>query len=250
MGSAPQAGDAGVRDSTSPSSVALFRPVRAGNAFEEAVERILTAVRLRLVAPGERLPAERALAARLNVSRTTLASVLTALRDAGYLEFRRGRSGGTYVADHPDAVARPGEPALPREELADVLAFREVLEVGAAGAAARRPTSNAASAHLLHWLQECQRTDQTTFRQADGRLHLAIAELSGSASLVAAVADVRTRLNTLLDTIPLLPPNVEHSHEQHEAIVDAVLSGAQDKAERAMRDHLAGTESLLRAFLG
>ena len=42
----------------------LLRPVRARNAFEETVERLLTAIRLGVVGPGERFPAEREFAIR------------------------------------------------------------------------------------------------------------------------------------------------------------------------------------------
>ena len=41
----------------------VLRPVRQGNAFEETVERLLTVIKLGMVAPGERFPAERELAA-------------------------------------------------------------------------------------------------------------------------------------------------------------------------------------------
>ena len=39
------------------------------------------------------------------------------------------------------------------------------------------------------------------------------------------VAENRMRLNGLLDQIPLLPRNIAHSDEQHEAIVMAILHG-------------------------
>jgi hypothetical protein len=39
--------------------IAIFRPVRAGNAFEEAVERILQAVKLGVFPPGSRLQSRR-----------------------------------------------------------------------------------------------------------------------------------------------------------------------------------------------
>jgi DNA-binding FadR family transcriptional regulator len=83
----------------------------------------------------------------------------------------------------------------------------------------------------------------------DSRLHLAIAEVSGSPSLTTAVADVRMRLNDLLDAIPLLERNIVHSDEQHQAVVDAILAGDPEAARHAMREHLAGTAALLRAFL-
>src|SRR5690349_24686333 len=77
--------------------VPMWRPVRGGNAFEITVARLAQAIKLGLVAEGERLPAERELAERLRVSRVTLREAIRALREAGYLESRRGRSGGTFV---------------------------------------------------------------------------------------------------------------------------------------------------------
>jgi DNA-binding GntR family transcriptional regulator len=87
------------------------------------------------------------------------------------------------------------------------------------------------------------------YRPADSRLHLAIAELSGSPSLASAVADARVRVNDLLDAIPLLPRNIVHSNQQHARIVQAVLAGDPKAARDAMAEHLDGTAALLRAFL-
>jgi len=63
------------------------------------------------------------------------------------------------------------------------------------------------------------------------------------------MADVRMRLNELLDAIPLLEPNLQHSNAQHQAIVTAILTNNPEAARKAMQEHLAGTEALLRAFL-
>ena len=116
---------------------ALFRPVRAGNAFEETVERLLQAIRLGVVGAGERLPSERELAERLGVSRVTLREAIRALSDAGYVESRRGRYGGTFVND-----VLPGPPEHPGGEvdaavLEDALSLRYVLETGATGTVVR-----------------------------------------------------------------------------------------------------------------
>lgn len=232
----------------SVASAALFRAVRSGNAFEETLERILTAVKLGLLRPGDRLPPERDLAARLNVSRATLQAAIRALRDAGYVRSRRGRGGGTFVTACPGPAER-GPDRATADELTDALAFREVVEPGAVAIAARRPLTTAGREHVLHWLADSLAAGPTDYRRADSRLHLALVELTGSPSLVAAVADVRMRLNDLLGAIPLLERNIEHANEQHAAIVEAVLSGAADKAEWAMRDHLEGTAALLRGFL-
>ena len=232
-----------------------FRPVRGGNAFEETVERLLQAMKLGLVQAGDRLPPERELAIRLGVSRMTLREALRDLQRAGYVESRRGRLGGTFVRYRPADVAVPAAEALARAReltgsLEDVLALRRVLEVGAVELAARRALSEDERAHLRARLAECRSCPPGGYRQRDSRLHLALAEVSGSASLAAAVADVRARLNDLLDAIPLLPRNIRHSDSQHAAVVDAVLAGEPERARREMEHHADGTAALLRGFLG
>ena len=232
---------------------AVFRPVREGNAFEETVERLLQAIKLGVVVPGERLPAERELAARFKVARVTLREAIRALADAGYVESRRGRYGGTFVRAElpprrsPGAARRTAERMGPDFE--DALLLREVLEVGAAEAAAASVLSQRERLHLRGRLDECAASAPKDYRRMDSRLHLAIAEVTGSASLTAAVADVRMRLNELLDAIPLLERNIGHSNAQHVLIVEAVLDGDAEAARRAMAEHLEGTSALLRGFL-
>ena len=231
---------------------ALFRPVRTGNPFEETVERLLQAIKLGVVVPGDRLPSERDLAARLNVSRVTLRVAIHVLTEAGYVESRRGRYGGTFVNAQLPKPRRTPAKRLARElgnGLEDALVLRSALETGAAEAAASRSLSSAEQEHLRRCLAETSAAKLSDYRRLDSRLHLAIAEVTGSPSLTSAMADVRMRLNELLDAIPLLERNIEHSNEQHQEIVDAILAGDTEAARRAMQEHLSGTAALLRAFL-
>jgi DNA-binding FadR family transcriptional regulator len=230
----------------------VFRPVRAGNPFEETVERLLQAIKLGVVAPGDRLPSERDLAARLAVSRVTLREAIRALTEAGYVESRRGRYGGTFVNDRLPKPRRTTARRLARElgsGLEDALVLRSALEVGAAEAAASRELSQDERDHLSRCLADTATAKLADYRRMDSRLHLAVAEVSGSPSLTSAVADVRMRLNELLDAIPLLERNIEHSDQQHHAIVEAILAADSEAARQAMQEHLAGTAALLRAFL-
>lgn len=225
----------------------LFRPVRNGNAFEDTVARLLQTIRLGVVAPGEALPAERDLATRFSVSRDTVREAIRSLSDAGYLVARRGRYGGTFVSETlpaADAVASTAD------EIEDVLLLREILEVGAARAAAGRELGAAERDLLWTRLGETAAASVEDYRRLDSRLHLTIGELVGAPSLVSLLADNRTRVNALLDGIPLLARNIEHSNQQHEAIVVAILTGNPERAEAAMSEHLAGSAALLRAFLG
>ena len=244
-----------------PPSVAedvVFRAIRTGNVFEEAVERVLHAIKLGVVTAGERLPPERDLAARLGVSRMTVREAIRVLEQNGYVSSRRGRNGGTFVTYHP-AAAPEGitrdDDAIGRRmrerasEVEDALTLRAVIDVGVAEIAAARDLSDDERRHLLDSLEESEQAAPAAYRQMDSRLHLAIAEVTGAPSLAASVADVRMRVNDLLDEIPLLGPNIEHSSQQHRVIVEAILAGDVATARAAMQEHLGGTAALLRGFL-
>ena len=235
---------------------ALFRPVRAGNAFEETVSRLLQAIRLGIVPPGDALPPERDLATRFSVSRDTVRDAIRSLSDAGFLVSRRGRYGGTFVLDAPlPRVAASGIDGLAASEpptaveIEDVLALRDILEVGAARSAAARSLTAVDRELLWMRLGETATASVADYRRLDSRLHLTIGELVGAPSLVPLLAENRMRVNCLLDDIPLLQPNIEHSNQQHERIVIAILTGDAESAACAMQEHLEGSAALLRGFL-
>ncbi len=202
-------GTSGLGDRLAP----VLRPVRAGNGFEEALEQILQVVRLGLVPGGERLPAERELAERLGISRVTLREVLKVLQDQGL-----GGGAARAVRRNVRAAARPdagGEDELRRRiaevDIEDVLRFREVLEVGAAGLCAAHGLSGEQAERLREALERTHEAPLADYRRADTLLHLTLAELCGSPSLTAQYAAVRATVNDLLDCIPLLVRNLEHS---------------------------------------
>jgi len=235
-------------------SRSLFRPIRDGNAFEVTVERLARAIKLGVVAVGERLPPERELAELLGVSRMTLREAIKALADAGFVASRRGRGGGTFVTfqagtpprEHPSEVARSMG-----DRLHQALDFRRVVEPGAAALAATRSLSAAERGYLAGCFAECtDATDDRQRRVADSRLHLAIASVTGCAPLVTAVADVQSQLGELLAAIPVLRRNIAHSDTQHAAVVQAILAGDGGVARTVMEEHCDATAALLRGFLG
>ena len=232
-------------------SNALLRPVRPGNAFEDTVGRLLQTIRLGVLEPGESLPPERELAARLGVSRDTVREAIKSLADAGYLVSRRGRYGGTFLADELPSSRTESESnaGITRAEIEDALRLREILEVGAARMAASRTLTAAEREVLWSRMADVRDADAADYRRLDSRLHLAFAEAVGSPSLVPLVAENRMRVNRLLDRIPLLSRNIAHSDDQHQAIVIAILAGDAEGAATAMRAHIAGPAALLHGFL-
>jgi DNA-binding FadR family transcriptional regulator len=235
----------------------LLRPVKDGNTFEQTVERLATAIRMGVVETGERLPPERDLADQLNVSRVTLREAIKALNQAGYVQSTRGRNGGTVVVydpkHRPAGDARREARKLGAPAVLDALAFRAVVEPGAAELAASRDLDAVDRDRLLAALERVGDAEGQTRHQPPPspppRLHVLIGELSGSASVAASVAEVQGRLDALLAAIPVFERNMAHSEEQHAAIVRAIVRGRPAEARKAMAEHVAATAHLLRGLL-
>jgi GntR family transcriptional repressor for pyruvate dehydrogenase complex len=224
-------------------------PARHG--FEDCVERLATGIRLGVYPYGSTLPPERELAVELGVSRATLREAIAALRSAGMVRTVRGRGGGTVVEHVP--VAPRDDPAAVagrRAELMDALVFRRVVEPGACAVAAGcELTSDQAQLVRDSLDRVATAVEPGEHRQADSRLHLALASVTGSALLVEAVTIAQKYLHDMLVAIPMLAVNLQHSNAQHQSIVEAVLAGQPEQARRVMERHCDDTAALLRGLL-
>jgi GntR family transcriptional repressor for pyruvate dehydrogenase complex len=201
---------------------------------------------------GAAVPPERELADRMGVSRATLREAIAGLRAADLVRTTRGRGGGTVVSYQP---LDPGEDADGltgrRDELLDSLVFRRVVEPGACHLAASRMLTASERMLLTTTLAEVDAASgPAEHRQADSRLHLAIASVCGSPMTVQAVTEVQMCLHDMLQAIPVLGINIEHSNAQHRSIVQAIVGGEPTKARRAMEQHCDDTSALLRGLLG
>lgn len=233
-------------------------PARSGNIFEETIECLLQIIRLGIIAPGHRFPPERELAEQLGVSRATLREAISELQAAGWVNVRRGRGGGTFVSHSPATGALQGmasgssatrDTGLSAVEVEDTLTWRRVIEMGVAEVAAGQDLTAAQRGQLATAMETSRQSSMAEYRRLDSQLHLTWAQATGSPSLVRSMVESRTRTNKLLERIPMIEPNLVHSHEQHQRIHNAILAGDTLAARTAMAEHLDGTASLLRGFL-
>ena len=240
--------DSAVSHEPSSSLEALFAPVHSQTAFEETVERLGTAIKLGLLTPGTRLPAERELCARLGIARSTLRQALVALGQSGHLHATRGRGGGTFVSD-PLPPAQPPSP----EVLAgwrNTCDQRMAVEVGIAVLAAER-----AQPAMVDALEELVVTiddlldDFTAYRPLDVRFHVGLAELTGSPHLVKQMTETQGAMSGLISHIAHPPEVLDSANDQHRRLVTALRRHDEATAARVMTEHLRGTEHVLAGLL-
>jgi GntR family transcriptional repressor for pyruvate dehydrogenase complex len=225
----------------------VFEPVRPATAFEETVERLGTAIRIGLLRPGSRLPAERSLADQLGISRSTLRAALTTLVQSGHLVSARGRSGGTFVAERPPLAEEDGRPLS--EQAWAVLDYRVAVETGATALAGERGEREDFDklAELVRSMSAAERFE--VYRRADIRFHIGVAEAARSPRLVRAMTEVQGDMSDLIALIPHPEQVLTHSNAQHERLVTLLRRGEAGAAVKLMREHIRGTEHILAGLI-
>ncbi len=222
-------------------------PVRPPSTFEETVERLGTAIRVGLLAPGSQLPPERELARQLRISRSTLRQALTTLVQSGHLVSLRGRTGGTFVAAAPPLSER-GEAALDQGAW-EVLSYRVAIECGAVVLAAERGGAELGRLEALVEKMAAEQEDYAEYRRSDVRFHIGLAEAAGSPRLITAMTDVQGQMTELIARIPHPAEVLGASNEQHRALVRALRRGDSGRAVELAREHMEGTEHILAGLL-
>ncbi|MEM6741711.1 MAG: FCD domain-containing protein [Pseudomonadota bacterium] len=231
-----------------------FSPVEPEKISTSIVRQIELLILRGVLRPGERLPAERALAERLGVSRPSLREAIAELETSGLLARRAGA--GIFVAD---VLGSAFSPALVRlfaehdEAVFDYLAFRRDVEGLAAERAARQGSDTDLEViSTIFSKMEAAHTKPSPKEEAnlDAQFHLAIVEASHNVVM----------LHMLRSMYDLLRQGVFYNRQvmfrqrttraalltQHRAINDALQVRDPDGAKHAVHLHLDFVEQALR----
>ncbi len=171
---------------------------------------------------------ETSLAERFSVSRTPVREAIRQLEAIGFAEAR----------PHRGAVV----PNFTPEKLTEMFLVMAELEALCAQYAAER-----ASEHDLKRLQQAHADCADSARQGDIDLyyqtnvafHEVIYELSGNGFLAEVTLGVRNRVSPFRKAQFRSIGRLMRSVEEHQVIVDAIVSRRAGDAGKAMRDHLA-----------
>lgn len=207
-------------------------------AVDTVRARIALAVDLGLLAPGERIPAVPDVAAALDVSEASVRRALESLTADGVLVRRRGRSGGTMVADLPrrGSVDEVGAYWSERERVHDLIDQRTMLEVGAAALAA----TSAKKSQLSRMRASVNRMERSMswaeFHREDEAFHVGLVEATGLPSLKAPFCLVLHELYRFF--LPYPVEYLRQSNGEHRQLVDALLDRDVAGATGIARRHV------------
>jgi len=199
------------------------------------IERLISERQLR---PGDRLPPERELANLLRVSRPSVREAVKSLEAVGRIRVQHGT--GCWVEDPTFYHNVRGSRHM---TLGELFAMREVLEVPAAGWAAKAATEEG-TADLQRLLEHMQGVeDFTELSRLDTAFHIRIAELASNRFLLQTTGVLHDLLEQGMETTLTIPGRRVASRSEHLRIVDAIARADPAEARRAIRAHIRSAQT-------
>ena len=188
--------------------------------------------------PGSRLPAERELAERFEVSRVTVREAEIVLQALGYISIKTGS--GVYVLDPADKKGQ-GLPDVSAFELTEA---RLMFESEAASLAAVH-ISDEELEHLDELVKEIAFDNpdgEETSQKADREFHLAVAAASGNA-VVKHIIEMLWKIRNELPAVKVVHEaicEIEDATDrqlEHSSVLDALRARDPLAARHAMQEH-------------
>ena len=232
----------------------MFDRLEEANRPRFVVDQILSSIRNGSLSPGERLPSEAKLAGLTGVGRTSVREALAALRLMGVVETRVGD--GTYVRASADAAMISNGIAQAIEQSEEALQLQEaraVFETGLVRLVCTRWTPDKARAfeELLDRLADAAANERyEDYVRLHREFHLALAQSTDN----TIVEQTEQQFLEYMDHegwqdmerqayLPNRGEYLQHSLDEHRAIVAAVASGRGQEASDLMHNHFSRHEN-------
>ena len=236
---------------TDDRGLSAFRPIRLRKASSEVVAVLVDAIRAGIYGPGDLLPPERDLAARLEVSRVVLREAIDELRKEGIVTTRRGKTGGTAVASVGNlANVLAGLRGESTSNMRSLLEFRRALELPGSLLAAQRATDEdlARLEELVARLAAALDGSHAEILQIDAQFHVAVAELSRNRLLAQSLSETLSEILVLRSFFPHGFVEIQQSYRNQEVLLQALESRAAARIRDAVDDHLGALEEIVLGF--
>lgn len=230
-----------------------FQKIEPEKVAQSIIRQIEQLILRGVLHPGVRLPSERDLAAKFEVSRPTLREALTDLESRGLIVTRPGS--GAFVAQVlGSAFSQPLIELFSThdEALFDYISFRRDLEGMAAARAAEY--ANETDLRVIRCIFKRmeaahEKRNPTEEAEIDAEFHMAIVEAAHNVIMLHMIRSMFEMLQAgVFYNRQLLFGNRsirDHLLEQHREIFEGIIAKDPDKARAAVENHLSFIEDAM-----
>ena len=221
-----------------------FKAIKRRRLYQDIVGQVQELIRDGSLKPGDRLPPERELADRLQVSRSSLREAMRALELQGLVVSRPGA--GTFVSTESlDTLISIIASSLSeaRDGLNDVFEVRHLLEPQIAALAAERATQED-----IRRMEEALRSQEQqiirgeTGVEGDTDFHFAMAQATQNWALVRVISATADVLHSSRDRSLQTPGRPQRSLASHGHVLDMIRHRDVEGARAAMQHHISEVE--------
>ncbi|AVP54398.1 GntR family transcriptional regulator [Clostridium tetani] len=221
----------------------MFSPVKNKKIYEEVIEQIKDMIYKGILKKGDKLPSERDMVEKLQVSRTSVREALRSLEIVGLIESRQGE-GNFIKEDFEDGLIEPLSVMfmLQDSKSEEILELRKIIEVGTIKLAAERITES--ELEELNELKEKLKTPnkEENLAEIDREFHYKIAAASKNFLLLGVLNAISALMESYIKdarkSILEEEGNRQELITQHENIFEALNNNSEDEAAEAMTKHL------------
>ncbi len=222
----------------------MFVRVKPRSVSDDIVDQVISALISGELSPGQRLPAERALAQTFGVGRQALREAIQKLTGMGLLEIRKPQ--GTFVRGVTPEILQQSLARLINGGVGSFLRFldlRKWMEAMTAADAARNATPEDISrieATLPELKTAAAKGDREALDQADVAFHTAIVAATHNPPLMHMVdtfADIMWASHGLRLAV-LRAQNLRTICDEHAIIAEAIKAGKSEQSRDAMLRHI------------
>jgi GntR family transcriptional regulator, transcriptional repressor for pyruvate dehydrogenase complex len=226
-------------------------PIARPTITDQIVERITAFILGERLRPGDKLPSERELMARLGVGRSSLREAIKTLSAIGIVDVQIGD--GMYVGSGQTAVlTKPLSWGLliGEHNIREVIEARRAVETELCALAALRATPEDLNAIEEHFAaMESGRDDPETFTRADQEFHLAIARAARNGVLYHVLDTLRHVVRVWIYKTFSEGGDHHAGFPEHSAIIAALRAHDPVAAREVMGRHLDAAGARLLAVL-
>ena len=223
-----------------------FHPIKQLNATEAVLGQLKDSILKGAIKEGEKLPSERELSNAFNVSRGVVREAIRGLKSTGFVEIKQGPLGGAFVKEISLGLLETGFTDL---FFANKLTVAEILDVRQHNEPeiARLAALNVNDEYRKK-LENALAEENQPFESPDDLLkkmtavHFILAEMCGNRlfeAMISAIILNHRIIKTLLKKLLKL-----HGSGKHDEIVEAVIAGDPEAAQKSMARHVSDFRSV------